>query len=153
MLGNTSFILIYLHFIMKLRIALFFTLILSVKTLLHADEDTPLEKQMQILARSTKKLSMQVTDSTKQKENITLIESLKQAAIDSQSLEPRKTVTIPTADRAQFLSDFKVQMQKLADTYSEIEENVKAGQYDKAKSLLATLGSLKKEGHVKFKQD
>jgi hypothetical protein len=30
---------------------------------------------------------------------------------------------------------------------------VKAGQYDKAKSLLATVNSIKKEGHGKFKVD
>ena len=84
---------------------------------------------------------------------MTLIESLRKAALDSQNLQPRKTATVPQADQAPFLAAYKAQIQKLSDTYGQIEEAVKAGQYDNAKSLLGKLGQLKKEGHGKFKQD
>ena len=139
---------------MKLYCILLLTALLSASSLLHAaDDDTPLEKQMQTLARGMRQLSMQVSDPSKQQSTIILIESLKKAATDSESLGPRKTATIPVADRAQFLSAFKAQMQKLADTFGQMEEVIKAGQYDKAKSLLGNLQGLKKEGHEKFKQD
>lgn len=138
---------------MKLSISLLITALLSTSTLLHAEMDTPLEKQMQALARGTKQLSIQVADQTKQKETITLVESLKKTASDSRAFEPRKTTTIAQADRIQFLDAFRAQLQKLADTYGEIEDAVKSGQYDKAKSLLGTLQGIKKEGHSKFKQD
>ena len=107
---------------MKLYCILLLTALLSASSLLHAaDDDTPLEKQMQTLARGMRQLSMQVSDPSKQQSTIILIESLKKAATDSESLGPRKTATIPVADRAQFLSAFKAQMQKLADTLGQME--------------------------------
>jgi len=120
---------------------------------LRADEDTPLEKQMQIMARSMKQLSQQIADSTKQQESITLLETLKKAASDSKGLDPRKTASIPQANREKFLTDYKAQMDKLSEAFNQIEEALKAGKYDQAKAQLATVGSIKKEGHSKFKQD
>lgn len=120
---------------------------------LRADEDTPLEKQMQIMARSMKQLSQQIADSTKQQESITLLETLKKAASDSKGLDPRKTVSIPQANREKFLTDYKAQMDKLSEAFNQIEEALKAGKYDQAKAQLATVGSINKEGHSKFKQD
>ena len=128
--------------------------LLSTITLLQAEEaDSPLEGEMTILARGTRQLSQQVTDPAKQQENITLLESLKKAAADSKALTPRKIVTVSQADREKFLADYRTDLDELKDAFSQIEEAVKSAQYDKAKSLLATVNSIKKEGHGKFKQD
>jgi len=138
---------------MKIRtLLLACSLILSTFSL-RADDDTPLEKQMQIMARSMKQLSQQITDSTKQQESIMLLETLKKAASDSKGLDPRKTASIPQADREKFLTAYKAQMDKLSEAFNQIEEALKAGKYDQAKVQLATVGSIKKEGHSKFKQD
>ena len=138
---------------MKIRtLLLACSLILSTFSL-RADDDTPLEKQMQIMARSMKQLSQQITDSTKQQESIMLLETLKKAASDSKGLDPRKTASIPLADREKFLTAYKAQMDKLSEAFNQIEEALKAGKYDQAKVHLATVGSIKKEGHSKFKQD
>ena len=138
---------------MKIRtLLLACSLILSTFSL-RADDDTPLEKQMQIMARSMKQLSQQITDSTKQQESIMLLETLKKAASDSKGLDPRKTASIPQADRGKFLTAYKAQMDKLSEAFNQIEEALKAGKYDQAKVQLATVGSIKKEGHSKFKQD
>ena len=128
--------------------------LLSTITLLQAEEaDSPLEGEMTILARGTRQLSLQVTDPAKQQENITLLESLKKAASDSKALSPRKAASVPQADRAQFLSDYRIQMEKLATAFSQVEDTLKASQYDQAKSLLSTVNTIKKESHSKFKQD
>ena len=60
---------------------------------------------------------------------------------------------MPAADREKFLADYRTDLDELKDAFSRIEEAVKAGQYDKARSLLATVNTIKKEGHGKFKQD
>ena len=138
---------------MKFRITLLSLFIIVSLFSLRADEDTPLEKQMQIMARSMKQLSQQIADSTKQQESITLLETLKKAASDSKGLAPRKTASIPQADQEKFLTDYKAQMDKLSEAFNQIEEDVKSGKYDPAKTLLANIGSIKKEGHAKFKQD
>jgi soluble cytochrome b562 len=137
---------------MKKTILLASSLLFCAAVLL-AEQDTPLEMQMQILARSMKKLSMQINDPAKQQENVTLIESLKQAAITSTGLEPRKTASIPQADRDKFLADYRAQIGKLSEAFTQIEDSVKTGKYDEAKALITRIGSIKKDGHSKFKQD
>jgi soluble cytochrome b562 len=127
--------------------------LIAVAVSLHAQADSALENQMKILARGNRQLSQQVSDPAQQQSTITLIESLKKAALDSKALEPRKTADIPEANRAQFLADFRTELDELKDSFDQIEEAVKAGQYDKAKTLLATVNSIKKEGHGKFKKD
>lgn len=128
--------------------------LLSLPAFLHAEEsDSPLEKQMQILARGMRQLSQQVVDPSKQQENITLLESLNKAAVDSKALNPRKTASVPQADRDKFLADYRTDLDELKNAFDQIKEAVKAGQYDKAKSLIATVNSIKKEGHGKFKID
>jgi len=137
---------------MKKTILLGSSLLFCAAVLL-AEQDTPLEMQMQILARGMKQLSMQINDPAKQQENVTLIETLKQAAITSTGLEPRKTASIPQADRDKFLADYRAQIGKLSEAFTQIEDSVKTGKYDDAKSLMTRIGSIKKEGHSKFKQD
>lgn len=127
--------------------------LLAFPTFLQAQVDSPLEGQMKILARGMRQLSQQVTDPAKQQENIVLLEALKKAVTDSKTLEPRKTAEIPEGKRAQFLADYRTELDELRDSFDQIEVAVKAGQYDKAKSLLATVNSIKKEGHGKFKVD
>jgi soluble cytochrome b562 len=135
-------------------ITLFLALsVITCVTVIHADADTPLEKQMQVLARGMKQLSLQITDPAKQHENMTLIESLKQATATSKELDPRKTSTIPKARQEKFLTEYRALMDKLTDSFNRVEEAVKAGQYDLAKSALSSVNSVKKEGHGEFKAD
>jgi soluble cytochrome b562 len=139
---------------MKLITLLATCSLLSLPAFLNAEEsDSPLEKQMQILARGMRQLSQQLADPSKQQENITLLESLKKTAVDSKALDPRKTASVPQADRDKFLADYRTDLDELKDAFDQIKEAVKAGQYDKAKSLIATVNSIKKEGHRKFKTD
>jgi soluble cytochrome b562 len=136
------------------HIPLLITLALLVfPTFLQAQADSPLEGQMKILARGMRQLTQQVADPAKQQENIILLETLKKAVTDSKTLEPRKTASIPADKRDNFLSDYRQELDELSGAFDQVEEAVKAGQYDKAKSLLATVNSIKKEGHGKFKVD
>ncbi len=121
---------------------------------LHAEEENEaLEQQMKILARGTRQLTLQVADPAQQQSSVTLLETLKKAAVDSKALTPRMTSQMPEAKRAQFLADYRTDLDELKDSFDQIEEAVKAGQYEKAKSLIATVNTIKKEGHGKFKRD
>lgn len=136
------------------KILLLLALPLCFLNPLQAQEtDSPLEGQMKILARGMRTLGNQVGDPAKQQDNVTLLETLKKAAIDSKGLSPRKTATIPEKDREKFLADFRTDLDELNDTLNQVEEAVKAGQYDKAKSLIGSVNTIKKEGHGKFKTD
>ena len=108
---------------------------------------------MKILARGTKQLSLQLSDPAQQAGTITLIESLKKASAESKALIPRKTADIPAADQPKFLADYQQTMGELTDSFNRIEEAVKAGEYDKAKSLLGAIKPIKQEGHKKLQKD
>jgi soluble cytochrome b562 len=127
--------------------------LLSVVQTLRADEDTSLEGQMKILARGTKQLSQQLADPAKQQENIALLETLKKAATDSESLDPAKTKTIPEAGRSAFLANYKAELEMLKAAFDQVEQAVKAGDYTKAQSLSSQINPIKKEGHSKFQID
>lgn len=130
------------------------TLTLCVLSPLHADEDdSPLEGQMKILARGMRQLTQQAEDPSKQQENVSLLETLKKAATDAKGLTPRKTAAMPQNGREKFLADYRTDLDELKDTLNQVEEAVKAGEYGKVKSLLATVNTIKKEGHGKFKGD
>ena len=129
------------------------TLVTSSQFLRAEEGNSSLEHQMKILAKGTRQLSQQVNDPAQQQSSVGLIEDLKKAAQDSKSIDPRMAETVPAADKAKFLADYRAQMDKLSDAFTKIEEAVKADQYAEAKSLLASVNSIKREGHEKFKQD
>ena len=137
---------------MTIRSLLFLAMLLALPLSLMA-QDSALEGQMKILARGTKQLSLQVSDPAQQAGTITLIESLKKASAESKTLIPRKTADIPAADQPKFLADYQQTMGELTDSFNRIEEAVKAGEYDKAKSLLGAIKPIKQEGHKKFQKD
>jgi soluble cytochrome b562 len=138
---------------MKPCILLLTLAVLPLSQSVRADDDSPLEGQMKILARGTKQLSKQITNPAQQQENITLLETLKKAASDSESLEPEKTKTIPEAGRAAFLSDYRAELETLKTAFDQVEQAVKSGDYSKAQSLLERVNPIRKEGHSKFKLD
>jgi len=129
------------------------TLVASTQLLIAEEENSSLEHQMKILAKGNRQLSQQVTDPAQQQASVELIEKLKEAALNSKTIDPRMVESVPAADKAKFLADYRTQMDKLSDAFTKIEAAVKAGNYTEAKSLLASVNSIKREGHEKFKQD
>jgi hypothetical protein len=134
-----------------------FTLIICLLTCISPlkahEEDSPLEEQMKILARGTKQLSQQIDTPTNQQSSIDLIENLKKAVKVSESLEPRKIVSIPQSDREKFLAQYHAEMKKLFDLLNKIEVELKGGNYATAKNLFASIKPMEKEGHKQFKED
>jgi soluble cytochrome b562 len=139
--------------LLSASVSLLTIVILGSSPFLRADDDTPLEGQMKILARSMRTLSAQIADPAKQQENVSLIEGMKKAATDSKSLEPSMARTVPEARRAAFLADYRTDLDELRDALDQVEQAVKAGDHSKAQSLLGKVGAVKKEAHGKFKRD
>jgi soluble cytochrome b562 len=138
---------------MKHRSLLLILAILPCAFSLRADDEGPLEGQMKILARGTRQLGQQISNPAMQQSSIALLETLKKAAVDSKALAPSRTKEIPEDKRASFLADYRTDLDELKDAFDQVEQAVKAGDYAKAQSLLATVNSIKKEGHSKFKED
>lgn len=137
---------------MKPFILLVFLAVLPLSQSVRADDDSPLEGQMRILARGTRQLTQQISNPSLQQSTIALLETLKKAAVDSKTFEPSMTREIPEAKRAAFLADFRADLDELKDSFDRIEQAVKAGDYSKAQSFLSSVNSVKREGHAQFKR-
>jgi soluble cytochrome b562 len=127
-------------------------LLLPCAALLRAD-DTPLEGQMKILARSARLLSAQINDPSKQQENINLLETMKKAATDSMSLDPSMTKTVQSTRVADFLQGYRKKLDELRSALDQVETALKSSEYSKANSLMNQVSRIKKEGHSLYNQD
>lgn len=112
--------------------------------------DSELAQKMKLMGKNLKQLKPQIADATKQQSSVDLLETVKKIATEAKGLTPTKAKDVPDADRAKFISEFQSQIDKLIDAVGKIEDAVKAGKYDDAKTLFGDLQMIKREGHEKF---
>ena len=72
----------------------------------RAEEKSPLDLKMDIIAKSVKQLKNQVTDPKQQQSSITLVEAAKQAATDAKQLVPSMAASIPECRPAEICGRF-----------------------------------------------
>lgn len=116
----------------------------------RAEEKTPLDLKMDIIAKSVKQLKNQVTDPKQQQSSITLVEAAKQAATDAKQLVPAKAASVPEADRPKFIADFQTQIDALIKAFATLDDALHAGKYDEAQKAFNELGGIKQQGHKQF---
>lgn len=116
----------------------------------RAEEKTPLDLKMDIIAKSVKQLKNQVTDPNQQQSSIALVEAAKQAATEARALVPSKAASVPEADRPKFVTDFQAQIDVLIKAFATLDEALHAGKYDEAQKAFNELGGIKQQGHKQF---
>lgn len=116
----------------------------------HGEPESELARKMKSMGKNLKQLKQQIADATKQQASVALLETVKKIAEEAKSLTPAKAKKVAGADRAKFISGFQAQIDKLIRALGAIEDAVKAGKYDDAKTLFGDLQMIKREGHEKF---
>ncbi|MES1166505.1 MAG: cytochrome b562 [Pseudomonadota bacterium] len=139
---------------MKIRTLLcLLTLGLAIVPGLRAeDQDTELQGKMQKINGAFRKLRTQVGDATKNDDSLAQVAIIKENATASLALKPMKLADIPEADQAKFIADYQAEMKKLIAAVGQLEDALKAGKNDDAKTIFASLGGIQKEGHTAFKK-
>jgi soluble cytochrome b562 len=139
---------------MKIRTLLcLLTLGLAIVPGLRAqDQDTELQGKMQKINGAFRKLRNQVGDATKNDDSLAQVAIIKENATAALSLKPMKLADIPEADQAKFIADYQAEMKKLIAAVGQLEDALKAGKNDDAKTIFASLGAIQKEGHTAFKK-
>src|SRR5690349_20810384 len=74
--------------------------------------ETELSKKMEKMNGAFRKLRRQATDATKNADSLEQVAILKEYAAAAAKLEPAKAATIPEADRAKWVADYRAEMKK-----------------------------------------
>ena len=120
---------------------------------LHAD--SPLETKMNQMRKSFRELKKAMAapvEADKQK-YLSWVGDLKSATEASKTLEPEKTSSIPVEQKTAFLDGYKNKMDELSDEIDSLGKAIEAGKWDEAKSLVAQINQVQREGHQKYRSE
>jgi len=125
----------------------------SICPSLHAD--SPLENKMNQMRKSFRELKKAMTapvEADKQK-YLSWVADLKSATEVSKNLEPEKTSSIPVEQKTAFLDGYKNKMDELSDEIDSLGKAIESGKCDEAKSLVAQINQVQREGHQKYRAE
>lgn len=115
--------------------------------------ETELSKQMEKMNGAFRKLRRQATDATKNADSLEQVAILKEFATSAAKLEPAKAATIPAADRAKWVADYRAEMQKALGLIDKLEAALKAGNNEEAGKLVTELNTQQRAGHKEFRAE
>lgn len=113
---------------------------------------TEMERAFEKLERNYKKLKTALTapaDADRESYVKWTGEMLAEAR-RARDLDPAMTASVPEADRAKFLENFRTDMDAFIANISKLEEAVKSSRWDDARAEMETLWQNKKAGHKAF---
>jgi cytochrome c556 len=119
----------------------------------HAQDDgpkTPLAKEMGGMAHDMRTLHGMVADPTQKDAAVALVKDMITHATNAKGYQPKKTDSIPPADRAQFVADYKTAIDGLIADLQKLQDDISSGDTTDATTLLAKISQDKRDGHKKF---
>jgi soluble cytochrome b562 len=128
-------------------------LLLAVAIPARAQDDepkTPLAIEMGGISKDFRALRKIVNDPTQKDAALALVKDMEAHATKAKTFQPSKTKEIPPADQAQFVADFKTQIDGLIADFQKLEQAISDGKTADATALLDKLQQDKRTGHKKF---
>ena len=114
--------------------------------------DTELAKQMEVIDQGMKKLRRSLRQKEQNAQSLELITQMQAAALACKAQTPVMTPTIPEAQRAKWLADYRKQMAQLLSEITNMEVALLDGDNEKAQQIHKKLGEMEDAGHEKFTQ-
>ena len=115
--------------------------------------ETELSKKMEKMNGAFRKLRRQATDATKNADSLELVAILKEYAAAAAKLEPAKAATIPEADRAKWVANYRAEMKKALELIDKLEAALKAGQNEEAGKLVNEINAQQRAGHKEYRAE
>jgi soluble cytochrome b562 len=140
------------HLLLAALLTLLSTFALRAESHNPPQEETELEDKMEVMGTAFRKLKRQVNDVTQNPASVQLVAAMRAAAVEAAKLVPVKAADAPEAERAKFVSDYRVKMKELLTTLEQLEVALRADKNDEAVRLVAELGVMQKVGHKAFKR-
>ena len=115
-------------------------------------EDTELEKSMDVMAKSWRKLRKQAADPAQNADSLTLLGTIMTAADKNLTLTPDLARDVPAEKRDAFVAGYKEKMKELVAAFGELQTALKANDNKAAAALVDKIGGLQKAGHKEYKR-
>lgn len=116
-----------------------------------ADDDTPLQKEMEIVDESLRKLRRSLRKKEAElEESLKLIDAAQMANVKCKEYLPKMTEKIPEAEKAAFLKEYRVRMVEVMQKFCEMELAVLDGKWEEAEKCYDALREMEETGHEKY---
>jgi soluble cytochrome b562 len=112
--------------------------------------ETPLSQQMERIDDAMHKLKRGVRDSAQRDTCLTEVANAQQACLAAKLLTPKMAPSVPEAERAAFVRDFRKGVAALLVEFTNLEVALLDGDAEKAVASYKKLESMEDEGHNKF---
>jgi hypothetical protein len=117
------------------------------------EPETELGKHMAKMNDAFRTLRRQASDASKNAESLELVVALRDRAKASLELEPAKAASIPEADRAKWIADYRAGMRETVALMEKLEAAFRANQNEEAVKLIAEINSQQRAGHKEFRPE
>ena len=115
-------------------------------------EETPLEKSMDALNKSWRKLRKQAADPAQNASSLVLLAAIQAATKESLSYSPDLARDVPADKRDQFIAGYKKKIKETIVGFDQVEIALKAGDNKSVVEMLTNISALQKEGHKEYKR-
>ena len=115
-------------------------------------EETPLEKSMDALNKSWRKLRKQAADPAQNASSLVLLAAIQAATKESLSYSPDLARDVPADKRDQFIAGYKKKIKETIVGFDQVEIALKAGDNKSVVEILTKISALQKEGHKEYKR-
>lgn len=146
-------------FSVSTRITVAFTLLLSglltpAVSLAQAPAAAPtLDVLMGQINRQYRMVKAQVADKAQNTKTLESLTAMQTAATTAKGMTPASVTSLPEAQRAAKLAEYRKGMVALLKALIEMEENLLADDNTKAAAMVAKIDAIQKEGHTAFRID
>ena len=115
-------------------------------------EKSVLEKDMDAINHSTRKLKKQISDSSQNADSLELVARIRAAAESALGQVPPYAKDQPEADQPKFIADYRASMKAFIGDVDNLAAALKAGDNDSAGKLLAQLFQDEHKDHKQFRK-
>jgi soluble cytochrome b562 len=144
---------------MKLRLlatTIALGLAVAAQTAVRAQDDdrpkTDLEKKMDVINRSMRKLKKQIGDSASNDSSIQAVAAIHDAATAALDMTPEKEKDLPPDQQPAFHAQFEKGMKDFIAQVDQMAAALKAGDNATAAKIYQGLGQLEKKDHKQFRK-
>ena len=113
-------------------------------------KDTELQKHMEVIEASMKKLRRSLPKSDQNAESLKQIGEIQKAAKACVDLAPAMAATVPAGERDKFVAAYKKDMEAFIGEVGKLEQAVKDGKNEQAVEIHKKLKDLEETGHEKY---
>ena len=112
--------------------------------------ETPLAQQMERIDDAMHKLKRGVRDAAQKDACLTEVANAQQACLAAKLLTPKMAPTVPEAERAAFVRDFRKGVAALLVEFTNLEIALLDGDAEKSVATYKKLEAMEDEGHNRF---